>query len=258
MAGNGILDEIYKIPPVTRFLCGSSLAVSLPAMLKVVHPYVLVFVKDLVVKKFQIWRIWTSFFLGGGGINYIFELVMLYRNANMLESEYFPGRSDDLAWQLLVASAAIIGLNLPLGSFVHNRPLTLCLTYLSSALAPPGAQTSLFGLITLPVAYFPYALIALDLLMGGPAAAAQSVTGAVVGHLWYMGVYGDDGRGIPAIRAYAQAPGFIRALVGTGPRQMGTSGVHVQAPRQRAGGSTTAGRSTGYNWGSSGHRLGSD
>lgn len=54
MAGNGFLDELYKIPPVTRFLCGSSLAVSLPAMLKLVHPYVLVFVKDLVVKKFQV------------------------------------------------------------------------------------------------------------------------------------------------------------------------------------------------------------
>lgn len=96
--------------------------------------------------------------------------------------------------------------------------------------------------------------------MGGPAAAAQSVTGAVVGHLWFMVIYGDDGRGIPAIRAYAQAPSFIRALVGTGPRlaQMGSSGVHVQPPRQPAGDSTTRGRSTGYNWGAAGNRLGSD
>lgn len=95
--------------------------------------------------------------------------------------------------------------------------------------------------------------------MGGPAAAAQSITGAVVGHLWYMAVYGADGRGIPAIRAFAQAPGFIRALIGTGPRlaQVGNSGVHVQVPRQRAGDSASAGRSTGYNWGS-GHRLGTD
>ena len=104
-----------------------------------------------------------------------------------------------------------------------------------------------------------HALTAMDLLMGGPAAATQSVTGAIIGHLWYMAVYGDDGRGIPAIRAFAQAPGFIQALVGTGPRiaQMGSSGVHVPAPRQRAGDSASAGRSTGYNWGS-GNRLGSE
>lgn len=50
-------------------------------------------------------------------------------------------------------------MNLPLRSFIHTRPLLHCLTYLSSSLAPPGAQTSLFGVVTLPVQYFPYALL---------------------------------------------------------------------------------------------------
>jgi Derlin-2/3 len=48
------IDEIKKIPPVTRFLAGSTLAVSIPVMLSVVSPYKILFVKELVVGKLQV------------------------------------------------------------------------------------------------------------------------------------------------------------------------------------------------------------
>ncbi|KAI0027550.1 DER1-domain-containing protein [Vararia minispora EC-137] len=259
MANNGFWDEIRKIPPVTRFLCGSSLVVSIPAMTQLLHPYYVIFMKDLVVKKFEVWRIWSSFFLGSTGINYVFEIVMLYRNANMLEEGAYSGRSADLAWQLILACGAIIGLNLPLKSMVHNRPLTLCLTYLGSALAPAGTQTSLFGLLTFPLAYLPYALIGMDFIMGGPSAAAQSVTGAIVGHLWWWLIFTGSTSNVNAVPApaWARAPHWLRSMVGdNGPPRFGTnSGVHVVPPRQRD--AQTNGRSTGYNWGA-GQRLGSE
>jgi hypothetical protein len=89
------VDEIMKIPPVTRFLCASSLAVSVPPMLSLVSPYKLLFVKELVTKRLevsacrldacinadhmshQIWRLYTSFFFGGSGLNYLFDFIML-------------------------------------------------------------------------------------------------------------------------------------------------------------------------------------
>ncbi|CAL1708629.1 unnamed protein product [Somion occarium] len=129
------MDEIRKIPPVTRTLCGSLL--------------------ELVTKKFEIWRVFTSFFLGGSGINFIFDLIMLYRNSDQLESNNYVARSADYAWQLLIAGAAILAMNIPLQSFVHTRPLLIALTYVSSRLAPPGTQTSIFGLISMPLIYFP-------------------------------------------------------------------------------------------------------
>lgn len=48
------MDEIRKIPPVTRFLCASSLAVSVPTMLSIVSPYKLLFVKELVTKQWEV------------------------------------------------------------------------------------------------------------------------------------------------------------------------------------------------------------
>jgi Derlin-2/3 len=81
MPYTGFWDEIRKIPPVTRFLCGSSLAVTLPVMLQLLSAYKVVFVRELVTQKFevcfhaqreclrsdetQLWRIWSSFFFGG-------------------------------------------------------------------------------------------------------------------------------------------------------------------------------------------------
>lgn len=247
------MDEIRKIPPVTRFLCGSSLAVSVPVMLQLVSPYKVIFVKELVTQRLEVWRVFTSFFLGGSGLNYLFDFIMLYRNSDQLESSVtYQARSSDYAWQLLVAAAAILTLNIPLRTFVHARPLLVCLTYLSSRLAPPGSRTSLFGLITMPVIYFPYALIALDLIMAGPQAAATSVTGAVVGHLWWWLVH--DTR---TLREWASAPTWMRNMI-DGPGRPGGSatggsgGVHVIPPRRREEPASTSG---GHSWGS-GRRLG--
>jgi Derlin-2/3 len=96
----------------------------------------------------------------------------------------------------------------------------------------------------------------MDVVMGGPRAAAVSVTGAVVGHLWWWVVYGEDGRGLPSLRRLGIAPPWVRALVsdGVGSGVAGT-GVHAFPPRQQRGASA---RTTGYNWGGGGNRLGSD
>ncbi|TFK49325.1 DER1-domain-containing protein [Heliocybe sulcata] len=253
-ASSGFLNEIQKIPPVTRFLCGSTLVVTLPVMLQLVSPYTVIFVKALVLSRLQLWRVFTSFFLGSSGINFIFDFAMLYRNSDALESAHFGGRSADYAWQLLLAAGGILALNIPLGTYVHTRPLLLALTYLGSALAPPGAQTSFFGLLTLPVQYLPYILVGMDLIMGGPGAAAQSISGVVVGHAWWWVIFG-GGAGASG-RNLGSAPGWLKRMLGqrdgVATRLAGTAGgVHVIPPRARQ----VVEETTGHRWGS-GHRLG--
>jgi Derlin-2/3 len=96
----------------------------------------------------------------------------------------------------------------------------------------------------------------IDLIMGGPSAAAVSVTGAVIGHLWWWTIFGEDGRGLPGLREFGRAPSWVRALVseGAGPN-LGGTGVHVTPPRQQRGPSSNR---AGYNWGSGGQRLGTE
>lgn len=85
--------------------------------------------------------------------------------------------------------------------------------------------------------------------MGGPAAAAVSVTGAVIGHVWWWGVWD---RGL--LRELGTAPGWMRALVGQGApgpagAGPGAGGVHVVPPRRLRD------ETAGHRWGS-GQRLG--
>ncbi|KZP28358.1 DER1-domain-containing protein [Athelia psychrophila] len=270
-----IIAELLKIPPVTRFLCASSLAVSVPVNLGVVSAYKVVIIWELVTKKWEIWRVFTSFFLGGSGIAYLFDLMMLYncllssiasRNSNTLEETHFTGRSADYAWQLLVASSGILALSYPLRSVVNAHPLLITLAYVYGQLAPPGTTSSIMGLITIPVVYYPYMMVVMDLLISGTSTAAGGVVGLVVGHLWYWAIFGGEG-GRGPFQARGRAPGWLKRLFGdaTAPRPFvgrrepedapePLGGVHVMPPRERtaaAPGSAT----TGYQWGE-GRRLG--
>ncbi|KAK2463828.1 hypothetical protein APHAL10511_004133 [Amanita phalloides] len=249
---NQFIAEIRKIPPVTRFLCASSLGVTIPTLMGVFSPYKIIFEPQLVIRKFEVWRLYTSFFLGSRGLNYIFELVMLYRTADQLESGPFSRRLADFVWQLILVGGSIILACLPIGGYVFARPLLVALVYLSSSLAPPGTQSSLMGLVTFPVIYLPYVMIGMDLLIAGPGAAAQAIAGAIVGHFWWWTMWAPDERGRrPRLEWLGRAPRLFRLYIGeegNGPR--GGGGVEVIPPRR-----PTTGSSTGYNWGA-GRRLG--
>lgn len=114
------------------------------------------------------------------------------------------------------------------------------------------------GLVTIPVKYFPYALLAIDAFNGR---ASESVTGMIVGHLWWWLVWGantgagsvEQGR----FSGWALAPRWLRDWFGEREgehRATNRDGYQVHAPTQRA--EQAAGpRATGYTWGS-GQRLG--
>ncbi|KAG5337620.1 hypothetical protein C0989_009110 [Termitomyces sp. Mn162] len=268
---DGILAEIRKIPPVTRFLCVSTLAVTFPERMNLVSAYKLIYTFNFVFKKLQVWRLYTSFFIAGSGIQVIFDLVMLYRNGEQLETGPYSRRSADLAYQLFFACGLIIVATVPIDGILFFHPLLVCLTYLSSSLAPPGAQTSLMGIVTIPVKYLPYVIIVMDIFMGGPRYAAQAVAGAVVGHFWWWGVWGSQlGSRGGVLHRYASAPAWLRNLVGEGnippppPGEVSANsggGIHIVPPRRTlatgsGSGSNGNTRSSGHNWGA-GRTLGS-
>lgn len=142
------------------------------------------------------------------------------------------------------------GLNLPLKSFIHYRPLLCCITYLSSRLNP-DAPVSIFGLLTVRALFFPFVLVGLDLIQGGPGAAMVSLTGIIAGHLWYLLEWTRGGRGMGL-----RAPGFLRRLMGDGEREDTERRDYGRAfvPRDRQGDARDAAR---HHWGR-GNRLGTE
>ena len=47
------LAEIRKIPPVTRFLCASSVGVTIPVLMRAVSAYKIIFDLSLMTRKFE-------------------------------------------------------------------------------------------------------------------------------------------------------------------------------------------------------------
>ncbi|KAF7348628.1 Derlin [Mycena venus] len=246
------LAEIRKIPPVTRVLCISCLSIFLGVFMGLVSEYKLMYTFSLVFEKFQIWRLYTSFLLGRRDISYIFDLFVLYRTTNQLESGPYSQRSADLAWQLFVASIGIIITSIPVNSMIFSRPFLLCLAYL-------------------PIKYLPYIMVFLDLIVLGPGAAATALPGAIVGHLWWWGVWGaevGDAGGI--LQPWSAAPRWLKEWMGEGnapPAARAPDGstganagrgvrvIPLRGPAE-ASASTAGAGTTGYNWGRGGHRLG--
>ena len=141
---------------------------------------------------------------------------------------------------------------------VHFRPLLISLLTLSSRMSP-DALTSIFGLVTLKQAYLPYAMVAMDLLMGGTSAAASALTGVISGYAWWYLVHNADA-GRPGLE-FARAPEWLRSVMGqSGTRVVPGVGQVLNEGRNRA---AAAGRAaanaarTGHNWGS-GNRLGNE
>uniref|UniRef100_A0A0W0FFS2 Derlin n=1 Tax=Moniliophthora roreri TaxID=221103 RepID=A0A0W0FFS2_MONRR len=250
-----VLAELRKIPPVTRFLTLSLIGFTGAARLNLVFRGRLGYVQNFVFFKYEFWRLYTSFFIGRYSVLFIFD----FRTAKQLENGPYALKAGDLVWQLFFAAAAIILASYPVTpasfpvqpiSFFHL--FLLCIVYLCSMLTPPGAQTSFFGLITFPVQYLPYVMLGMDLLEGGPAGAIRSIPGAIIGHLWWWGVWKTR-----TSEAKGEAPKWLAKWFGDrsgslaegGPGSMGT-GIQVIPPRSRT-------QPASGSWRGNGQRLGS-
>ena len=139
---------------------------------------------------------------------------------------------------------------------LHFRPLLLSLVTLSAQLTP-DALTSFFGLLTISHRYLPYAFVAMDLVMGGPSAAASALTGVISGYAWWYLIHNQEA-GRPGSE-YGRAPTWLRNLMqetgegvvpGVG-RVFNAGGARVAAAGRQARQNIVG----GYNWGS-GQRLG--
>jgi len=183
-----LVEDIKKVPPVTRFLCGTTMVITLSTMLAVVERRSLVYTKGLVVGRWQIWRVFTSFFHGGTGVGLLMNAYMLFRSVHLLEATTYRERSRDLAWQLILCAIAIFLLSMPFSANLHHEQLVLCLTYLPSMMKP-RATFSLFGIIPTREKYLPLILVAVHLWeeeVHWRVSLPLSCTGLLVGHLWFL------------------------------------------------------------------------
>ncbi|PWZ01679.1 DER1-domain-containing protein [Testicularia cyperi] len=204
------MEEIRKIPPVTRALLGATLAITLPVTLALTNVYNFALFWPHVRRTWQFYRIFTSFFYAGSGLTLVFDCFFLYRNSSDLELNHFGRRTADYAWSLLVMAGVILATNAPLNSAIHFQQLLMGLTYVWSR-ANVNSRVNLFGMITIPAIWLPWTYAGMALLQGGLPAALQSATGIFAGYVyWTLAQVWPSQRGG---RSYIPTPGFLRSIM---------------------------------------------
>merc|ERR1712046_93102 len=71
-----LMDVFWEIPAVTRFYVSACLSVNAAVQLGYVTPYQLYFNYDLILKSWEVWRLFTNFlYFGPMGLHFLFHFL---------------------------------------------------------------------------------------------------------------------------------------------------------------------------------------
>uniref|UniRef100_A0A3B3TIA9 Derlin n=1 Tax=Poecilia latipinna TaxID=48699 RepID=A0A3B3TIA9_9TELE len=103
-----LTQEYFQIPLVTRTYTTACVLTTAAVQLQVISPFQLYFNPDLIISRYQIWRLITSFFFFGSlGFGFLFNIIFLYRYCRMLEEDCFRGRTADFVFMFLFGGILI-------------------------------------------------------------------------------------------------------------------------------------------------------
>ncbi|XP_006903080.1 PREDICTED: derlin-3 [Elephantulus edwardii] len=183
MAYRGLVAEFLQVPAVTRAYTAACVLTTAAVQLDVLSPFQLYFNPHLVFRRFQVWRLITSFlFFGPLGFNSLFNLLFVFRSCRLLEEGFFRGRRADFVFMLLFGGflTTVLGL---LGSLAFlGQALTDMLVYVWSRRSPRVA-VDFFGL-TFQAPFLPWVLMGFSLLLGN--SILVDLLGIIVGHIYYF------------------------------------------------------------------------
>ncbi|KAJ7959555.1 Derlin [Quillaja saponaria] len=139
-----------------------------------------------VIKRLQVWRIFTNFFfLGPFSLPFALHLIMIARYGVSLERGPFDKRTADYVWMLIFGALSLLVMAaVPfLWSPFMGVSIVFMIIYIWGR-EFPNARINIYGLVSLKGFYLPWAMLALDLIFGNPI--KPDILGMLAGHLYYF------------------------------------------------------------------------
>jgi len=257
-------DWFNSLPIITRYWLVSALGSTVLISMGMLDPMSIILDWRMIWNKFQIWRFFSSaVFFGGFSFNYMMQLYMLVSYSQRYESDALNsgggGGSSDFAFMLCIGIFLLSVFGYYMRMILIGQPLIYMIMYVWSQKNYMETVSLFFG-IKIQAIYLPWAMTALQVLMG--ASPIPSLMGILVGHIYYFllelvpSKYGTD---------IIRCPMFMINLFGHGrsgftatppPQQRAQGGGFAAPGRVNPPGST--GVMGGYNWGGGGQRLGTN
>uniref|UniRef100_A0A3Q1GC01 Derlin n=1 Tax=Acanthochromis polyacanthus TaxID=80966 RepID=A0A3Q1GC01_9TELE len=159
-------QEYFQIPVVTRAYTTACVLTTAAVQLEVITPFQLYFNPDLIIRRYQIWRVITSFlFFGSLGFSFLFNIIFLYRYCRMLEEGSFRGRTADFVFMFLFGGIVMSLFGLFANIFFLGQAFIIMLVYVWSR-RHPLIRMNLFGLLNFQAPFLPWVLMGFSLLLG--------------------------------------------------------------------------------------------
>ncbi|KAH0979241.1 hypothetical protein GBA52_006418 [Prunus armeniaca] len=175
--------EYYRsLPPVSKTYGVACFMTAAALYLQLYNPWNIALDYGLVIKRFQVWRLITSFFfLGPFSFPFAFRLIIIARYGVGLERGPFDKRTADYVWMLVFGAISLLVMAVVpyLLSPFMGPSVVFMIVYVWSR-EFPNARINIYGLGF----YLPWALLGLDLIFGDPL--KPDILGMVAGHLYYF------------------------------------------------------------------------
>ncbi|KAA8592436.1 hypothetical protein FQN60_017891 [Etheostoma spectabile] len=174
-------QEYFQIPVVTRAYTTACVLTTAAVQLEVITPFQLYFNPDLIIRRYQIWRLITSFlFFGSLGFSFMFNIIFLYL---LSQNEYLSVSMKTLQQSLTKRKLSVLsdagGRLLPgkdggfcfhlFGLFANifflGQAFIIMLVYVWSR-RHPLVRMNFFGLLNFQAPFLPWVLMGFTLLLG--------------------------------------------------------------------------------------------
>ncbi|KAK6024633.1 Hsp90 protein [Ostertagia ostertagi] len=132
-----LVDVYMDMPPITRAYTTACILTTMAVQLDFITPFHLYFNWDLIVKRYQFWRLITSFcFFGSFGFSFLFNMIFTYRYCMMLEEGSFRGRRADFVYMFLLGGILMIICGIFVQMVFLGQAFTIMLVYIWSRRNP--------------------------------------------------------------------------------------------------------------------------
>eukprot|EP01107_Rhizomastix_libera_P012779 TRINITY_DN3309_c0_g1_i1.p1 TRINITY_DN3309_c0_g1~~TRINITY_DN3309_c0_g1_i1.p1 ORF type:complete len:205 (-),score=41.42 TRINITY_DN3309_c0_g1_i1:330-944(-) len=173
---------LNELPPVTRVLLCSNVALTAALSIGIVHPAYLALSQNAITK-LQIWRMFTTLFTSSFSFGFVMNLFFLYQHSKQLEEEGFLSKTADYVWMLIVSSLFLVTCGILLRVPFMNNSFIMLIVYVWARKFPGIPMSYMFG-IKFKSEYLPWVMTLMHVLMGG--SPLQDILGIVSGHLYWF------------------------------------------------------------------------
>jgi len=184
MAYQTLMQEYMMMPVVTRAYTTACVMTTIAVQLDFVSPFQLYFNPNLILNKYQVWRLITTFlFFGTFGFNFFFNMIFTYRYCRMLEEGSFRGRTSDFVTMFIFGGVLMTIFAMFVNLVFLGQAFTIMIVYVWSR-KNPYIPLNFFGLMNFRAPYLPYVLLGFSVLLGNTVWV--DLIGMLVGHTYYF------------------------------------------------------------------------